>query len=75
MTTNLAISELTGAVDRPIAEAVGLPNRAYTSPEFFRLELERIFAPSWACLGHAAGRADRRTARGNGRSVRRYRAA
>ena len=54
MTTNLAISELTGAVDRPIAEATGLPNRAYTSPEFFRLDLDRIFAPSWACLGHAA---------------------
>ena len=54
MTTNLAISALTGAVDRPIAEATGLPNRAYSSPDFFRLELDRIFAPSWACLGHAA---------------------
>ena len=53
MSANLAISELAAAVERPIAEAVGLPNRAYTSPEFFRLELERIFAPSWACLGHA----------------------
>ena len=53
MSANLAISELAAAVERPIAEAVGLPNRAYTSPECFRLELERIFAPSWACLGHA----------------------
>ena len=54
MTTNLAIPELAAAVERPVAEATGLPNRAYTSPDFFRLELERIFAPSWACLGHAA---------------------
>ena len=54
MTTNLAIAELTTTVERPIEEAKGLPNRAYTSPEFFRLELDRIFAPSWACLGHAA---------------------
>ena len=54
MTTNLAIPELAAAVERPVAEATGLPNRAYTSLEFFRLEGERIFAPSWACLGHAA---------------------
>ena len=54
MTANLAIPELAAAVERPVAEAAGLPNRAYTSSEFFRLELERIFAPSWACLGHAA---------------------
>ena len=54
MTANLAIPELTAAVERPIEKATGLANRAYTSPEFFRLERERIFAPSWACLGHAA---------------------
>ena len=54
MTTHLALPEISAAVERPVAEATGLPNRAYTSPDFFRLELERIFAPSWACLGHAA---------------------
>ena len=54
MTENLAISELAAAVDRPIETAAGLPNRAYTSDAFFRLELERIFAPSWACLGHGS---------------------
>ncbi|MCY4451785.1 MAG: aromatic ring-hydroxylating dioxygenase subunit alpha [Immundisolibacterales bacterium] len=54
MTVGLAISELVAAVDRPVGDAAGLPNRAYTGTEFFRLELERIFAPSWACLGHAA---------------------
>ena len=53
MPTNLAISELAAAVERPIAEAVGLPNRACTSHGFFRLEIERIFAPSRAYLGHA----------------------
>ena len=54
MTTHLALPEISAAVERPVAEAAGLPNRAYTSPDFFRLELERVFAPSWACLGHAA---------------------
>ena len=54
MTTHLALPEISAAVDRPVEEATGLPNRAYTSPDFFRIELERIFAPSWACLGHAA---------------------
>ena len=54
MTADLAIPALAAAVERPIGEAAGLANRAYTNPEFFRLERERIFAPSWACLGHAA---------------------
>ena len=54
MMTSLAMSELAAAVERPIGQATGLPNRAYTSAEFFRLELDRIFAPSWACLGHAS---------------------
>ena len=54
MTDRLSISELAASVERPIGEATGLPNRAYTRPEFLRLELERIFAPSWACLGHGS---------------------
>ena len=54
MTANLEISALTAAVERPIGEATGLANRAYTSPELFRLERDRVFAPSWAALGHAA---------------------
>ena len=54
MTTHLALPDISAAVVRPVAEAAGLPNRAYASPDFFRLDLERIFAPSWACLGHAA---------------------
>ncbi len=35
------------------ASASGLPNRAYTSVEFFELERERLFATTWTCLGHA----------------------
>ena len=53
MTTSQAVSELVAAVERPIGQATGLPNPVYTSTEFFRLERDRIFAPSWACLGHA----------------------
>ena len=53
MTPDRAIAELVAAVERPIGEARGLANCAYTSEALFRLELERIFAPSWACLGHA----------------------
>ncbi len=39
------------AVQRPIAAAQGLPNWLYTSEEGFRLERERLFAPTWACVG------------------------
>ena len=53
MTPDRTIAELVAAVERPIGEAKGLANCAYTSEALFRLELERIFAPSWACLGHA----------------------
>ena len=48
------MAELVAAVDRPVGQATGLPNHTYTSPEMFDLERERIFATSWACLGHAA---------------------
>ena len=54
MTSNRTIVELAAAIERPIEEATGLVNDAYTSEDFFRLELERIFSPSWACLGHGA---------------------
>ena len=39
------------AVERPIAEAQGLPNWLYTEAEAFRLEREQLFAPTWACIG------------------------
>lgn len=34
-------------LEQPIAEARGLPPVAYTSPEFFRLEQERLFRGGW----------------------------
>ena len=54
MIASAALSEITAAVERPIGQATGLPNPAYTSAEFFRLELDRVFASSWTCLGHAS---------------------
>ena len=54
MTPERTVMDLAGPINRPIEEAVGLPNGWYTSEERFQFELERIFAPSWACLGHGA---------------------
>ncbi|MEM7223364.1 MAG: aromatic ring-hydroxylating dioxygenase subunit alpha [Pseudomonadota bacterium] len=47
-----ALARLIGAdaiarVRRPIEEAAGLPNIAYTSEDFLRLENERLFAQTW----------------------------
>ena len=39
------------AVERPIAEARGLPNWLYTDAAAFRLEREQLFARTWACIG------------------------
>jgi choline monooxygenase len=41
------------AATRPIATARGLPNRAYTAPEWAVVEREGLFGPTWACLGFA----------------------
>ncbi len=38
-------------VDRPVAEAHGLPNTCYTDADYLKLERERVFAPNWACIG------------------------
>lgn len=37
----------------PIAEATGLPNWFYTSPEAIREEKRRIFSPNWVGIGFA----------------------
>jgi len=37
-----------------IADAHGLPNHAYTAPDFFRTERERVFTPTWAALAFAS---------------------
>ena len=38
-------------VDRPVAQAHGLPNTCYTDADYLKLERERVFAPNWACIG------------------------
>jgi phenylpropionate dioxygenase-like ring-hydroxylating dioxygenase large terminal subunit len=39
-------------IRRPLPEATTLPPWCYTSPEFFALEMERIFSRAWVFLGH-----------------------
>ena len=38
------------AVARPIGEANGMPNAAYTSAEFFAFERDHLFAKTWTAL-------------------------
>ena len=42
------------SVRAPAARATPLPNWCYTSPEFYRRELERIFRKVWNYVGHAS---------------------
>jgi len=49
-----ALEEAFVAVDQPIEHAVGMPNEVYTSPDFFALEREVLFAPGWTCVGFAS---------------------
>jgi len=53
------------AVQRPIAQAMGLPSIAYTSPQFLKQEQDLLFAPGWIY----AGRADELRRPGDGRPV------
>ena len=46
-------SELVERINRPTLDAAGLPNEAYTSESFLGLERERLFSPTWTCIGHA----------------------
>ena len=41
------------ALERPIAEATGLPGQAYASKEFFDLENERLFPHKWVAAASA----------------------
>ena len=42
------------AVDRPIAEARGLPNEAYVSSAYFQRERDTLFGRTWTCIGFAS---------------------
>ncbi|MFT3688664.1 aromatic ring-hydroxylating oxygenase subunit alpha [Paenirhodobacter sp.] len=50
-----AATELAASVAVPFERAHAMPVSVYTSPEFLRLEEERIFARSWLCAGRADG--------------------
>jgi choline monooxygenase len=39
------------AVDRPVAEAKGMPNAAYTSQAYFESERDQLFGKTWAVVG------------------------
>lgn len=44
---------LDGRLERGTAEASGLPNPAYTCPDFFRLEQQTVFRDNWVFAGFA----------------------
>jgi len=49
-----ALPDVYAAVQRPIGEARGLPNDAYTSDAHWAAERERLFARTWTCIGFAS---------------------
>lgn len=48
------VGRVHGSRGQTLADAETLPPDAYTSPEFFALERERIFRAGWMVLGHVA---------------------
>lgn len=38
-------------LSRPLTSATGMPSAAYADESFARLEAERLFAPTWVCIG------------------------
>ena len=54
MPDNLFDPALYARVRKPAEQAVPLPNWCYTSPEFYRREVERIFMKVWNYVGHAS---------------------
>ncbi len=57
-TVGLSAAEI-AAIDQPAATASALPNRAYTSEEFFAFERDQLFAKTWVCIGTGASIPDR----------------
>ena len=49
-----AWSEMLAAIDRPIQDARGLPNLAYTGGDFARQERDAVLARTWTCIGAAS---------------------
>lgn len=48
--TNFPIEDFT-LTQLPFVEAAGLPPYTYTSPDWYKLEVERIFMHEWLCMG------------------------
>ena len=46
-----SVIELHRDINKPIAQAVGLPNKLYISDEEFLADREKVMAPNWACIG------------------------
>ena len=42
-----------GRLEKPVAEASGLPNLAYTCPDFYALEQQTVFRNNWVFAGFA----------------------
>jgi hypothetical protein len=51
MNTKLSKATL-DAINNEDGCATGLPNQAYTSEEFFRVEQQQLFAKTWTCIGN-----------------------
>ena len=50
----LLTKEQIAKVRAPLEQAYWLPNKAYTSPEFFQLEVDKLFSRTWMSIGFAA---------------------
>ncbi|KUF18002.1 aromatic ring-hydroxylating oxygenase subunit alpha [Streptomyces silvensis] len=46
------LGELTRLAALPLELGETLPARAYTSEDFHRLEMDRVFGSDWVCVGH-----------------------
>ncbi len=49
LTQSISLDHL-AAVERPIADARGMPNAAYTDREFYHFERDHLFAKTWTAL-------------------------
>jgi phenylpropionate dioxygenase-like ring-hydroxylating dioxygenase large terminal subunit len=53
-----ALDDLRANVAVPFRRARAMPRSVYTSPEFMKLEIEKIFAREWLCAGRASALAN-----------------
>ncbi|MCV9999371.1 Rieske 2Fe-2S domain-containing protein [Pararhizobium sp. YC-54] len=48
------VGELVANVSVPFERAKAMPKSVYTSPDFMKLELERVFSKDWICAGRSS---------------------